>query len=138
MNFSSASSCFHNLFSGQGLCSARDSLARQAWQPWESEGAQKIEEVGSLAMVAGQLQGGPMRWPLGSLVMLEKTTDTRVVVNGCLWQVSLRGSQARDRMLIPGETAQPSVPIWALLVVHDGKEKYLSLHFPSPVKSTLT
>lgn len=43
-----------------------------------------------------------------------------------------------DRMLIPGETAQPSVPIWVLLLVHDGKEKHPSLPFLSPVKSTLT
>lgn len=37
-----------------------------------------------------------------------------------------------DRMLIPGETAQPSVPIWILLLVHDGKEKNIppSLFYP--------
>lgn len=75
---------------------------------------------------------------LGSWVMFEETTGMCVVVNGCPWQVSLRGSQARDRMLIPGETAQPCVPIWVLLLVHDGKEKYPSLPSPSPVKSTLT
>lgn len=43
-----------------------------------------------------------------------------------------------DRMLIPGETAQPSVPIWVLLLVHDGKEKHPSLPSLSPAKSTLT
>lgn len=90
----------------------------------EREG--KTEQVGSLATEAGQLRGGPTRWPLGPSVVSEKTTDTRVLVNACVWQVSLGGRQARARMLIPGETAQPSVPIWALLVVRDGKEKYLS------------
>lgn len=69
---------------------------------------------------------------LGSLVMFEKTTVMCAVLNGCPWQVSLRESQARDRMLIPGETVQPSVPIWVLLLVHDGKEKYPSLLFPLP------
>lgn len=82
--------------------------------------------------------GGRVCWSLGSLVMFEETTGMCVAVNGSRWQVSLGGSQARDRMLIPGETAQPSVPIWVLLLVHDGKEKYPSLPFPSPVKSTLT
>lgn len=43
-------------------------------------------------------------------------------VNGHPWQISLRGNQARDSMLIPGETVQPPVPIWVLLLVHDGKE----------------
>lgn len=50
----------------------------------------------------------------------------------------LEGVGEGDRMLIPGETAQPSVPIWVLLLVHDGKEKHPSLSFLSPVKSTLT
>lgn len=50
-------------------------------------------------------------------------------------QVCLGGETG---MLIPGETAQPSVPIWVLLLVHDGKEKHPSLPFLSPVKSTLT
>lgn len=35
------------------------------------------------------------------------------------------------RMVIPRETAQPSVPIWILLLLHDGIEKYPSLFFPS-------
>ena len=78
-------------------------------------------------MVAGQLRGDECVGLSGLLVMFEETTGVCAVVNGCPWQVSLRGSQARDRMLIPGETAQPSVPIWVLLLVHDGKEKY-----PSP------
>lgn len=75
---------------------------------------------------------------LGCLVLFEETADMCVVANGCPWQVSLRGTQARDSMLIPGETAQPSVPIRVLLLMHDGKEKYPSFPFPSPVKSTLT
>lgn len=74
-------------------------------------------------MVAGQLWEEPMRWTLTSLVMFELTTGMCVLVNGCLWQVSLAGNQARHGMLIPGESGQPSVPIWVLLLVHDGKEK---------------
>lgn len=63
-----------------GFCSARESLERQAWQPWEFKGARKTEEVGSLAMVAGQMPGGQMCWSLGCLVLFEKTTDMCVVV----------------------------------------------------------
>lgn len=141
MNFSSASSCFHNLFSGQPLwflqCQrviGTSSLA--AMGIWRSA---KNRRGGVIGHGGRSAAGGRMCWSLGSLVMFEKTTGMCVVVNGCPWQVSLRGSQARDRMLIPGETAQPSVPIWVLLLVHDGKEKkYPSLPFPSPVKSTLT
>lgn len=88
-------------------------------------------------MVAGQLQGDECVGLLGLWLCLRRQRAC-VVVNGCPWQISLLGSQARDRMLIPGETAQTSVPIWVLLLVHDGKEKYPSLLFPSPVKSTLT
>lgn len=99
---------------------------------------EKQEEVSSLAVVAGQLRGGRMCCSLGSWVMFENTTGMCAAVNGSHWQVSLGGSQARGRMLIPGETAQPSVPIWVLLLVHDGKERYPSLPFPSPAKSTLT
>lgn len=79
-----------------------------------------------------------MCWSLGSLVRFEETTDMCAAVNGHPWQISLRGNQARDSMLIPGETVQPPVPIWVLLLVHDGEEKYPSLLFRYPVKSTLT
>lgn len=140
MNFSSASSCFRNLFSGQPLrllhCHrliGTSNLAATGTR--RSMKTRRGEFIGRGGRSAA---GGRVCWSLGPSLMFEKTTGMCVAVNGSRWQVSLRGSQARDRMLIPGETAQPSVPIWVLLLVHDGKEKYPSLPFPSPVKSTLT
>lgn len=118
-----------------GFCNAREPLACQAWQPWESEFESKKNITGkvrSLVMVAGQLRGDRGVGLLGFLVIFEKTPGVCVVLYGLAWQVSLRGSQARDRILIPGGTAQPSVPILPLLLVHDGKEKYPSLLFSLP------
>lgn len=74
----------------------------------------------------------------GFLVAFRKTTEACCAEWMALAGLPWREYGARDRMLIPAETVQPSVPIWVLLLVHDGKEKHPSLPFLSPVKSTLT
>lgn len=122
MNFSSASSCFHNLFSGQPLwllqC-PRSHWHVKAGSRGKMKEHEKQEEVSSLAVVAGQLRGGRMCCSLGSWVMFENTTGMCAAVNGGRWQVSLGGSQAKAGCLslekLPNPLCQFGSCCWCMM-----------------------